>query len=73
MKNKIEKEIYLDLNDIKIYSKDVLNYLKASDASNFDKEELIAYFETVPSTCEELELLIRDLELEIEKENKYYE
>lgn len=75
MRNKLERErereICLNLMNINNYSKDVLHYLNNDNLAFSDKEEMIAYFSTVPQICKETESLIYDLEIVMEgKDNE---
>lgn len=63
--SEIEKEIWLKLMDIKSYSESALYCLKSDDLTYIDKDEVIAYFSTVPKMCEEIELRMYDLELAV--------
>jgi len=65
----IEKEILLNLLDINNYSESALYCLKNNDLTHIDKDEVIAYFSTVPELCKEIETLIYDLESAIKLES----
>jgi len=71
--SEIQKEICLKLIDIRNYSQSALYCLNNNDLTNIDKDEVIAYFSTVPSICEEIELLTYNLEYAIKLESDNYD
>lgn len=71
--SEIQEEICLKLMNIRSYSRSALYCLKTDDLTYIDKDEIIAYFSTVPKMCEEIELRIYDLEIALKLEDEQNE